>query len=201
MENPEQAFEAMAQSPTFLLAKQAGVHLGIWLLAFSLFAATDSWAQLTGWQLATGLNVLTGFVAGFATVNLAHEWFHFFGARAASGSYTVNPKPGMFVFDWQFENNSLGQFYLMSIAGTVGGVLATLALYNAVDTDSAGRAALIAGAVASFALGSIIEWPVLARTRHSGDPLGELSRLTPPVLGRAAAASAIVGLGAWALLL
>ena len=200
MSEQEQAFEAMAQSNTFLLLKQAGIHLGVWVLAFCLFAASDSWAQLTGWQIASVLNVLTGFIAGFVTVNLLHEWFHYFGARAVSGSYSVNTKPSMFIYDWKFEDNNLRQFYVMSLAGTVGGVIAVLLVFNAVDANSAGRAALVGGAVASFAFGSIIEWPVLARTRHSKDPLAELSKLNPPRLGRAAAGSAIAGLATWALL-
>lgn len=200
MSEQEQAFEAMAQSNTFLLLKQAGIHLGVWVLAVCLFAASDSWAQLTGWQLASVLNVLTGVIAGFVTVNLLHEWFHYLGARATSASYSLNPKPSMFIYDWKFEENSLKQFYIMSIAGTVGGIVAVLLIFNAVEANSAGRAALVGGAVASFALGSIIEWPVLARTRHSKDPLAELAKLTPSRLGRAAAGSAIAGLATWALL-
>lgn len=200
MSEQEQAFEAMAQSSTFLVIKQAAIHMGVWIVTFCLFAASDSWAQLTGWQLASVLNVLTGFMAGFVTVNLLHEWFHYFGARATSASYTLNPKPSMFIYDWKFEENSLKQFYIMSIAGTVGGIAAVLLIFNAVEANSAGRAALVGGAVASFAFGSIIEWPVLARTRRSRDPLAELSKLNPIALGRAGAGSALAGLATWALL-
>lgn len=200
MSEQEQAFEAMAQSNSFLLLKQAGVHLGVWVVAFCLFAASDSWSQLTGWHLASALNVLTGVIAGFVTVNLLHEWFHYFGARATSASYSINARPSMFIYDWKFEENSLGQFYVMSIAGTVGGMLAVLLVFSAVEPDSAGRAAVCGGAVASFALGSLIEWPVLARTRRSHNPLAELSRLTPRALGTAGAGSAVAGLVAWAIL-
>ncbi len=31
-------------SPAVALAKQGALHFAVWLLAFSLFAATDSWA-------------------------------------------------------------------------------------------------------------------------------------------------------------
>ena len=201
MSEQEQALRAMAQSNAFLLLKQAAVHLGVWVLAFCLFAASDSWSQLTGWTLAGVLNVLTGFLAGFATVNLVHEWFHYFGARAGASSYSLNARPGLFIYDWNFDENSLRQFYLMSIAGTVGGFIAVLLVYMSVEADSAGRAALIGGAVASFALGALVEWPVLARTRRSRDPLAELSKLTPRVLGLAAAGSAIAGLLTWAVLM
>lgn len=200
MREQEQALETIPQSNAILLLRQAATHLGVWVLAFCLFAASDSWAQLTGWRLATVLNVLTGAVAGFVTVNLVHEWFHYLGARATSASYTVNPKPGMFVFDWKFAENSMRQFYIMSIAGTLGGVVALLLVFNAVAADSAGRAAVSAGAVTSFVLGSLVEWPVLARTRRSGDPVAELSRLTPKALGLFSAGSAVAGIITWAIL-
>ncbi|RLQ21203.1 hypothetical protein DWB85_14075 [Seongchinamella sediminis] len=188
------------QSSGLLLLRQAALHLALWILAFCLFAASDSWVQLTGWRLAAVLNVLTGISAGFVTVNLVHEWCHYLGARAVSASYTVNPRPGMFVFDWTFEDNSLRQFYIMSAAGSLGGLLALLLVFSAVDADSAGRAALGAGAVASFAFGSLVEWPVLLRTRRSHDPLAELSRLNPRALARAGAGSAIAGLLTWIML-
>lgn len=200
MEHQEDAIAAVPPPSGLLLFRQAGLHLAVWIVAFCLFAASDSWAQLTGWRLAALLNVLTGVIAGFVTVNLIHEWSHYLGARAVSASYTVNPRPGMFVFDWRFEDNTLRQFYIMSAAGSLGGLLALLLVFSAVDADSAGRAALGAGAVASFAFGSLVEWPVLLRTRRSRDPLAELSRLNPRALGRAGAGSAIAGLLTWIML-
>ncbi|MEH6587144.1 MAG: hypothetical protein V7720_11315 [Halioglobus sp.] len=197
MEQPQETVEDIIQTPDFPLLRQAGLHLGLWILAFSLFAATDSWSQLTGWQLASLLNVLTGIAAGFITVNLVHEWFHYLGAKLTSGNYTLKTTPSLFVFDWNFETNKLNQFYTMSIAGSIGGAVALVAVFNSVDTDSAGRAALAAGAAASFAFGSIIEWPVLARTRRSKNPLQELSKITPSVLVRAATGSTIIGLISW----
>lgn len=186
-----------ANSPALALARQAALHAGAWLLAFSLFAATDSWTAITGWSLAAFLNVLTGVVAGFITVNLAHEWSHYLGARLTGADYTVVQKPALFVFDWNFETNGNGRFYAMSIAGNLGGGMALLALFVAVDPDNAGRAALLAAAAASFTLGAFIEWPVLARCLRSGNPLAELSRLSPPVLGAALAGSVAVGVACW----
>ena len=194
MSNPEEQFAELSQSRGFMLARQAGLHLAAWLVVFSLFAATDSWSQLTGWPLAALLNILTGIAAGFLSVNLAHEWSHYLGARLAGGEYTIASKPTLLVFDWQFDKNTISQFYLMSIAGTVGGLVAVYALFQAVDADSAGRIALLSGALASFAFGSIVEWPVLLRTRRSRDPLAELGKLTPGALGRAAAGSALAGM-------
>ncbi len=197
MEQSQEAFEKMARAPATLLIKQGAMHLALWVIALSLFAAADSWSQLTGWTLATLLTVLTGIAAGFLTVNLVHEWFHYLGAKFSAADYTVRDKPSLFVFDWNFEKNTLNKFFSMSVAGTVGGVLALWAVFSAVDTDTAGRAALVAGAAASFAFGSIIEWPVLIRTRRSKNPMSELAKINPKVLGRASAGSAIAGLLCW----
>lgn len=184
-------------SPALALARQGALHFAVWLLAFSLFAATDSWALLTGWTLATVLNILTGIIAGFLTVNLAHEWSHYLGARMTGADYTVAEKPSLFVFDWNFETNGLGRFLTMSVAGNIGGGLAILALFLGIEPDNAGRAALLAGAAASFALGAFIEWPVLLRTLRSGDPFAELAKLSPPVLGGAVTGSVAVGIACW----
>ena len=197
MSEMEERIAEMGSSPGTALAKQIAIHAVVWLVAFSLFAATDSWSLLTGWSLASMLNILTGIVAGFATVNLVHEWSHYLGARITGARYTVAEKPGLFVFDWDFEANSLGKFYIMSIAGSVGGALAVLLLFSAVMPDNPGRAALLAGAIAAFVLGGIIEWPVLLRTRRSRDPMRELSKISPGVLGSALAGSAASGIVSW----
>lgn len=200
MEDVEEKFRALAEAPATVLLKQLGAHLALWVAVFSMFAAADGWYQLTDWLLASLLSVITGLAAGFLTVNLVHEWFHYFGAKLTSSNYTLRAKPSLFVFDWDFEKNGLSQFYTMSIAGTVGGAIALMVISQAIDIDSAGRAALVAGAAASFVFGSIIEWPVLLRTQKSQNPLQELSGITPAVLGKAATGSAVTGLVCLAVL-
>ena len=197
MSEMDERIAEMSSSPGIALARQGAVHFAVWLLAFSLFAATDSWTAITGWGLASALNVLTGVAAGFATVNLVHEWSHYLGARVTGASYTIADKPGLFIFDWDYQANNLTRFYTMSVAGSLGGAVAVWALFAAVVPDNAGRAAVLAGAVAAFVLGGIIEWPVLLRTRRSGDPMAELSKLSPPVLGSALAGSAATGVLCW----
>lgn len=197
MSNPQEEFAALAKQPGYLLGKQAVIHLAVWLFSFSMFAATDSWSVLTGLPLATFTSVLAGALAGFVTVNLTHEWFHYFGAKLAGGQYTITAKPAMFVFDWQFDKNSLSQFYAMSFAGNIGGVLGVLGLLAAVSVDNPGRAALIAGALASVVFAAFVEWPVLLRTRKSGQPLLELARLSPSTLGKAMLGSATAGVLCW----
>jgi hypothetical protein len=87
----------------------------------------------------------------------------------------------------------------MSLGGNLGGLLALLLLASGIATDTAGRSALVAGALASVVFAAIIEWPVLWRTRSSREPLQELSKIDPGVLRRAAMGSLASGLLGWLL--
>lgn len=175
------------------LAKLAGTHSLVLLLALSLFAAADSWSTVTGLGIASLLCLLTGALAGVTITTLVHEWFHYLGARFSGASYEIPDKQGLFVFDWNFSDNQLRQFFIMSVAGSVGGLVAIVLLWNSVPADSWGRAALRGGAIAGFVFGSCIEWPVLHRTWHSGEPLVELSKINESVLVRSFIAALLVG--------
>ena len=180
-------------TPGMRLAKLAGTHLLVFLLTLSLFAAADSWSTVTGLGIAGFLCLLTGALAGVTITTLIHEWFHYLGARFTGASYDIPDKQGLFLFDWDFGENQLRQFFIMSVAGSVGGLVAVVLLWNAVPADSWGRAALHAGALAGFVFGSCIEWPVLRRTWESGEPLAELSKIDQRVLTRSFLASLLVG--------
>jgi hypothetical protein len=196
----QQEAPVVSLTPGMLLAKQAMVHLLVWLLAFSQFAAADSWFALTGWAVADFLAVITAVAAGFVTTTLAHEWSHYLGARLCGASYRIHDKVGLFVFDWDFSANTVRQFNIMSVAGSVGGALGVALLLSWVQPDTAGRAALVAGGIASFAFAAVIEWPVLARTRRSGDPLAELSRTDQRVLLRSLLVAVVAGMASWWLI-
>jgi hypothetical protein len=175
------------------LAKLAAAHGLILLLALCLFAAADSWSVLTGLGIASGLSVVTGILAGLTATTLIHEWFHYLGARRSGGSYDIPGKIGLFVYDWDFASNTVRQFNAMSIAGSVGGAVAIILLWNSVPADTLGRAALRGGAVAGFVFAAIIEWPVLSRTQLSGEPLLELTKINQQVLTRAFIGASIAG--------
>jgi len=181
------------------LARLAAVHLLVWLVAFSLFAATDSWSALTGLGLAALLSVITGILAGLATTTLVHEWFHLLGARYCGARYDIPASAGLFVYDWDFTANSPRQFLVMSVAGSIGGALAVVLLWLSLPTDTAGRAAVLAAAISSFAFAAAIEWPVLLRTRSGGDPLAELSKTDKGVLTRSFLIGSAVGLVSFVL--
>lgn len=180
-------------TPGMRLAKLAASHTLVFLLALSLFAAADSWSAVTGLGIASLLCLLTGALAGVTITTLVHEWFHYLGARFSGASYDIPDKLGLFIFDWNFSENQLRQFFIMSVAGSVGGLVAIVLLWNSVPADSWGRAALHGGALAGFVFGACIEWPVLQRTWVSGEPLVELSRINESVLARSFIVALLVG--------
>jgi len=186
--------ESTPYSRASRLAKHGAFHLLIWLASFSAFAATESWSQLSNLGLAAFLGVITGIIAGLATTTFVHEWFHLLGAWWSGGNYEIPEKLGLFVFDWQFPDNSLEQFKTMSIGGTVGTVLAISLLYNWIPTDTPGRTAILAAALGSLAFAGAIEWPVLKRSKISGDPLAELSKINEAVLLRSLSIGVAVAL-------
>lgn len=192
----DQALAAMPPGKLRFLrsARLAGVHLLVWIGALGLFAAADSWSLLSGLGLADLLAVVTGALAGLVTTTLIHEWFHFLGAQLSGGRFGIPEKSGLFVYDWDFQRNDTAQFFLMSVAGSVGGALSLLLVWYALPPVTAGRAAVFAGAIAGFVFGAVIEWPVLRRVRFGGEPLAELSKIDEQVLVRALLSATGAGL-------
>lgn len=166
------------------LAKLAGIHALVFLVALSLFAAADSWNTVTGLGIAGLLCVVTAVLAGVTVTTLVHEWFHYLGARHARAAFDIPSRPGLFVFNWDFGANSVRQFFVMSIAGSIGSVLAVIVLWNAVPADTWGRAVLHGAALASLVYSALIEWPVIRRVRRGGEPLAELSKIDQALLTR-----------------
>ncbi|MDG2046599.1 MAG: hypothetical protein P8J79_05220 [Halioglobus sp.] len=175
------------------LAKLALTHGLIFVVALSLFAAADSWTTITGLGIATVLCIVTGALAGIIITTLVHEWFHYLGARYSGAAYEVPQKQGLFLYNWDFTHNSVRQFLIMSVAGSVGGILALMILWTSVPADSWGRAALHGGAIASVVFAAVIEWPVIRRVRISRDPLVQMSTIDRRVLSRSFVVSSIAG--------
>ena len=176
------------------LTKLAGTHGLVLLGALSLFAAADSWQAVTGLGIAGLLCVITGVLAGVTTATLVHEWFHYLGALYSGGQFDIPQRQGLFVYDWDFRSNSLRQFFKMSVAGSIGSVLAVLLLWTAIPADTWGRAALRAAAIASVVYAAQIEWPVIRRARSSGDPLAELMKIDKQLLSRSFIVAGIAGI-------
>ena len=183
-----------------MIYKHALVQFGMALILFTLWAAADSWFILTGLSIASALSVIMAAFAGLAVATVVHEWFHFAGARFSGASYSIPEKYGFFVYDFDYENNSLRQFNIMSLAGQAGSVLTILLLYLSLPMDNAGRVMVVCAAIGSAIFGGMIEWPVLKRSQISGKPFDELSQVNLDVLKRSAYWGIGGGLGLWFVL-
>jgi hypothetical protein len=176
------------------LAKHGLIQGTVALAAFSMWAASDAWQAVTQLPLANLLSILTAVIAGLVVSTVIHEWFHFAGAKFGGSSYTIPAKIGFFVYDYDYKNSSIRQFYIMSLAGQLGSVVAIFGIYSMIPMDTSGRFMLLSAAVGSAVFGGSIEWPVILRTRDSGNPLAELSKITPTVFGRSLSFGVISGL-------
>lgn len=176
------------------LTKLARNHGLVFLVAILSFAAADTWSTLSGLRIADLLCVITAALAGITITTLAHEWFHYFGARFSRAHINIPTRQGLFVYLWDFDRNSTGQFLIMSIAGSIGGALAVILLWTTVPADTLARAVLRSAALASFVYSALIEWPVIKRARLSGDPLAELSQIDKRVLSRSLLVASACGL-------
>lgn len=157
-------------------------HLLIVLVLLGLFVAADRWHALSGLPLAAVLSVAAGLVAGGIITTLVHEWFHYAGALATGSHCNRVKRINLFAFEWDFKHNTRRQFFVMSYAGSLGSVVAIAVFLATIPTDAPGPVALLAAAFGSLAFAGAIEWPVLARVHGGGDPLSELSRITPRVV-------------------
>ena len=160
----------------------------------SLFAAAEAWATVSGLAFASLLATIDGFLVGALTAALAHEWGHFAGARLGGGHAPLKPLSGFLpLFDFDYRNNDRKAFEWMSFGGNVAHVAVPLVYFLALPTDGPGTAALIAGAAGFAVFSSLVEWPVIARSREGKpglDALGTIprdfvQRYTPWAVGAA----------------
>jgi|GEM_PF-354395 hypothetical protein len=189
---PESANES--RSSQARLAKLARNHTLIFLAAILSFAAADIWSTQSGLGVAQLLCLPLAALAGIIVATLVHEWFHYLGARFSGASIRIPSRQRLFVYHWDFGNNSPAQFVTMSIAGTMGGFLAVILLWTLVPVDTLGRAVLLSAAVASVIYSALLEWPVIQRTRLGGDPLAELSKIDKPLLTRSFFVASLSGI-------
>lgn len=178
----------------------AALHGGAVLAALALFGIADAWQAVSEVALAALYAVITGLLAGALLSISVHEWFHFLGARLAGGRYTRVLKPGLFVYNWDFQANDNRQFLLMSVAGSVGSIAALWLIAATLPADTGGRIAMQAAAWGNLVFATTLEWPVINRVRRGAAPLAALGTIDRRVLLRCAAAGLAGGLlAAWLL--
>ena len=165
------------------LSRHAFVHIALIFIAFFAFIVISKFLFL---HIPHGKDVCAHFAAvflGIVTAAIFHEWSHLIGAKIGRSAYTIPRKSGVFIFEWDFAKNNVGKFYIMSVSGSIGGLLSVFLLSKALPATSLEyNNTVLVSAFSAFVFGAAIEWPVLYRTLSSKDPYTELEKTTPKVL-------------------
>lgn len=144
----------------------------------SLFAAAEAWATVSGLAFAALLATVDGFLVGLATCALAHEWGHFAGARLGGGHAPLKPMAGFLpLFDFDYKNNDKRAYEWMGIGGNLAHLTVPLIYFVALPMNSPGTAALVAGAFGFAVFSSIIEFPVIQKSRAGMGALESLGTI------------------------
>ncbi len=185
------------------LLRQGAWHLVAAFLAIGIWAALDSWRELTGLPVATGLSVLAAVLAGIGLSHLFHEWGHFAGARLSGARSPVKPEPAFLMFDFDYQGNSGGQFLCSGIAGSAGNLLLVLLVALSIPLDAPGRSMLLATALGMMAYVALLEWPALLHMFRNRDPIAAMTHGfgRPGVFTRATWGGVATALLVWILLL
>ena len=167
----------------------------------SLFAAAETWAQVSGLALAALLSVIDGFLVGVAAGALLHEWGHFAGARLGGGHAPLKPLSGFLpLFDFDYKNNDAKAFDWMSIGGNVAHFAVVLVFFFALPMSSPGAAALVAGAFGFAVFSSLVEFPVIRKARTGLSGLAALGTIPRDFVSRYFPWAVGAGLVAFAVL-
>jgi len=128
--------------------------VGLWSLSLSTEPGTG---------LASALSISAGIGAVLCAFNL-HEWAHLIGAHLTLSVYTparrlISP----FLFSYDAEHNTRGQFLIMSLAGFAATAVFVAAFLAWMPQDQeAGRIAL-RGALILAGLTVVFEFPIFFR--------------------------------------
>ena len=133
------------------LSKHALLHITLIFIAFSTFIVISKFLFL---HIPHGRDVcahLAAIFLGVVTAAIFHEWFHLIGAKIGRSAYTIPRKSGVFIFEWNFAQNSVGKFYIMSVSGSIGGLLSVFVLSKALpDTGMAYNNTVLISAFSAF---------------------------------------------------
>jgi len=188
-----------AEPKLYRLLLKDGVAL---FAALSLWAAADTWYQVTGLPLAVVLGIGNGILVGLLLSALFHEWGHYAGAKFSGAVAPRVELPGLTLFRYRFdfESNNSQQFHRMTYGGHVGHWSALLLILVMVPMDTIGRIALAAGAFGFIAFATLIEYNVVKDTWAGADPETRLNGISSKDFQQATVVGGIAGLFFLALL-
>jgi len=164
--------------PDALRLKNVSQYHSLRMMAYiSVFAAMDTWYQVSSLLLAQVLSVIAGLVVAAYLSGIFHEWGHFLGARLSKSRSPIVQKPkGVFMFGFNMQQNTSDQFLWMSIGGTMGNLFLVALIYALIPIDSLGRAALLAMAMGKLVTVIVFEAPIILGTIKGGQPQVELDK-------------------------
>ena len=134
--------------------------------ALAIWGSADHWATNSGLSLALVTAVGAALIAGWLIASLFHEWGHYFGAKIVKSRAPRMTLPGLLFFRYNFdlERNSLAQFTSMSVAGSLAHWGVFVAAVLLLPMTSLAQTAFVSATFAFAVFGSIVEWPIIART-------------------------------------
>ena len=128
-----------------------GVGLWAWLAEYS--AGHGVLADFSGW--------IVGLTLGICAY-LAHEWSHYLGALAMGAKLTVGTDlSSAFLFSFAAEENSVAQFFVMSVAGFIATALVLVFFYQGLPDEYLASRVARGSALFLALLGLTLELPLL----------------------------------------
>ena len=170
--------------------------------ALSLWAAADTWYQVTGLWLAQVVAIGDAILVGLLLAALFHEWGHYAGA-VTSGAATKRHYPkslSFFRFSFNYAENDVRQFHWMTYGGHVLHWSILILLLIMVPLDTLGRIALVSAIFGFIVFATFIEYNVVKDTWDGADPETRLQALSRKDFRQATVIGTIAGLFALASL-
>lgn len=175
-----------------MLAKDIAVVFA----ALSLWAAADTWYEVSGLWLAQIVSIGDAIVVGLLLAALFHEWGHYAGAQFAKAkSPRVNSSGlSLFRFNFKYAENDHKQFHWMTGGGHVMHWSLLILLLIALPLDSLGRIALVGAVFGFVAFASIIEYNIVRDTWAGADPETRVNAITKADFKQATIVGTLAGL-------
>ena len=165
--------------------------------ALAIWGGAEAWAISSGLALALVTAVATALIAGWVIASLLHEWGHYLGAKLARSEAPRINMPDILFFRYNFdlEKNSLAQFTSMSIAGNIAHWGVFVAALLMLPMSTLAQTAFISATLAFAIYGSIVEWPIIARTLlRKVEPIQAFTHINSRFLLRHQVYGGVVGL-------
>jgi hypothetical protein len=181
-----------------MLLKDAAVAFA----ALSIWAAADTWHQVTGLWIAQVLAVGDAILVGLVLAFLFHEWGHYAGAMAAKAHAPRVPSKGLslFRFNFIFADNDARAFHWMTYGGHILHWSILLLLLFTLPLDSLGRITLVSSLFGFVVFATVIEYNIVKDTWSGADPETRLNQLNREDFKQASLIGTLGGLFAIALL-